>query len=210
MVMSTWVRILEMVRGGSFVPDVVLPQLAELHDSLHYPDLWDDLRFPATGFNPAGSTAPPDISRSTGLLLFSGTANNVIAGIAQMPHSWKEGSPVYPHIHVRFPTAATANTRWSIAYDVANPDGLFTNDSGTYTALSTVTVPNANNTKRHVRGQFGLLDMTGMRISACIVWRLTRLASSDAADNDTSDCEFMELDFHYQMDSGGSVTQAAK
>lgn len=42
----------------------------------------DDLRFPASGFNPAGSSAPPTVDTTTGLLTFAGNADNIIGGVA--------------------------------------------------------------------------------------------------------------------------------
>lgn len=57
---------------------------------------WDDLRFPAQGINPAGAASPPAVDEVltsfTGTLLFSGSQENVIAGVAQMPHSWSPGT----------------------------------------------------------------------------------------------------------------------
>src|SRR3972149_2121720 len=112
--------------------------------------LWTDLRMPSQGINPPGAASDPGVDDDTGLLVFSGLLDNVIVGAAQMPHEWKPGSTVKPHIHLRFPTSATANTRWSLAYDIANNNGDFTNASGTYTALATVTVANPENVNRLV------------------------------------------------------------
>ena len=181
------------------------------HGDVEYVDaFWDDLRFPAGGFNPAGSTAPPSVNTSTGLLDFSGTADNIIGGVAQMPHGWKVGSAVQPHIHLWFPTSAVANTRWKFEYDIANVNGNFTNNYGTYTTLSTITVANPGNVKKHVIAAFGELSMTGFTLSACIAWRITRLAASDAADNNTSDLALIEFDLHYQTDSPGSSDEYVK
>ena len=172
--------------------------------------VWEDLRFPASGFNPAGSTAPPSVDTGTGLLLFSGTADNIIGGIAQMSHSWKSGSTVYPHLHLRFPTASANNTRWKFEYDVASIDGDFTNAYGTYTAGGTITVANPNNAKRHVLASFATVAMTGYTLSSCLMWRITRLAASDAADNDTAACALMEFDIHYEIDTVGSRQEFVK
>jgi len=47
-------------------------------------------------------------------------------------------------------------------------------------------------------------------VSAVIMWRLSRLANSDAADNDTTTSVLLELDFHYRADAGGSVQEYVK
>ena len=166
---------------------------------------WDDLRFPAQGINPAGAATDPGVDDDTGTLVFSGTADNLVAGVAQMPHSWAVGTLVRPHIHLRFPTSAAANTRWKFEYDMANRGEDFTNNSGTYTTLATITVANTQNVKRHTSSTFGDLAMTGFRASTIILWKISRLAASDAADDDTNDCLLMEFDFHYQTWRPGTV-----
>jgi hypothetical protein len=168
---------------------------------------WDDLRFPASGFNPTGSTAPPSVSTSTGLLDFSGVADNIIGGVAQMPHAWAPGTSIVPHIHLRFPTSAAADTRWKFEYDVGNVNGVFAHASGTYTTLSTITVANPQNVLKHVIASFGTLPMVNVTESSCLVWRISRLAASDAADNDANDCALLEFDIHYQINKFGSVSE---
>lgn len=62
--------------------------------------VWDDLRFPAQGINPAGAANAPTIddvlTSFPGTLLFAGNAENVIVGIAQMPHAWAKGTSIRP------------------------------------------------------------------------------------------------------------------
>ena len=172
--------------------------------------VWEDLRFPATGINPPGAVADATRSTTTGLLEFSGSADNVIAIVAQMPHNWKEGSAIYPHLHLRFPTSATANTRWKIEYDIASPTGNFTNNSGTLTDGGTITVANPANVKKHVLASFATITMTGHTVSAVLIIKITRLANTDAADNDTNACELLEFDIHYEIDSLGSASELVK
>lgn len=161
--------------------------------------VWDDLTFAASGINLPG--APSDATRdsATGMLVFAGNADNVIAGSAQMRH-----------IHLRFPTANASSSRWKFEYDLANINGDFSHTYGTYTTLATITVANPNNALKSVIASFGDLDMTGFRISTCIPWRITRLASSDAADTDTSDIVLTDFDIHYQRDANGSALETSK
>lgn len=165
---------------------------------------WDDLRFPASGINPPGVASDPARSVITGLLEFSATADNIIAGVAQMPHSWKPGSAVEPHIHIRCLTATTAVSRWKLEWDVASPNNNFGGAYGTYPNSNTVSFTNPNNTLRHTLLDLGSITMTGHTESANIVWRLSRLASSDAADVDTSVIVLLDLDFHYQVEKVGT------
>ena len=214
---------------GNMAPDVGNPHVGakyfDLDDSKEYywtgstwsevksnpnfnAEYWDDLRFPAAGFNPAGSTAPPTVDTATGLLSFAGNADNIMGGVAQMPHAWKFGSPIYPHLHLLCATSnAGFNSRWKFEYNMANNNADFGSAYGAYTTLATITIANPANAARLVYAEddFGALSMTNMRDSAHILWRLTRLAASDAADNDTSAWILLELDFHYQLDKTGTA-----
>lgn len=172
--------------------------------------VWTDLLTPASGINLPGAVADAKRDSTTGMIKFEGNADEVIAGSAQMPHSWA-GTPIRPHIHLRFPTAAADKaTRWLFEYDRAAINGDFTNDYGTYTTLATITVANPNNAKKSVIASFGELDMTGYGMSTCIAWRITRLASSDELDTDTGDVILTDFDIHYQLDSSGSRRETSK
>lgn len=169
--------------------------------------VWDDLRFPSQGINPVGLAAPATLDQYGGLS-FSGTVDNAIAGVAQLPHAWKPASIVRPHIHLRFPTAnAGKNTRWRFDYDIASVNGDFTNNHGTLTTLATITVANPNNVKKHVIGSFGDLSMSGFKESCIIHWMVFRLANSDAADDDTNAAVLLEFDIHWQRVKGGTVAE---
>jgi hypothetical protein len=165
---------------------------------------WDDLRFPAQGINPPGAASDPAVNTTTGLLGFSGTADNIIAGVAQMPHSWIPGTAVRPHLHLRFPTSASANSRWKLVYDVADGATPFVNNYGTYTDGGTITVANPQDAKAEVPASFSEVSMSGLLESAVIMWRITRLAATDAADTDTSAAVLLEFDIHYQSNKLGT------
>lgn len=169
--------------------------------------VWDDLRFPSSGFNPAGSTAPPSVDTTTGLLTFSGTVDNIIGGVAQMPHSWKPGSTIYPHLHLLCATSNPGfNSRWKFEYNRANNNEAFENAYGSYTTLATITEANPGSGTKLILNPagFGALPMVGYRESCCILWRISRLAASDGADNDTNAWVLVEFDIHFQIEKQGT------
>lgn len=163
---------------------------------------------PAQAIDPVGGIGSAGRDTASGLLAFSGVADNAIGGVAQMPHGWLPGSVIRPHLHLRFPNANPGtNTRWLFGYDVADFNGDWANASGTYTTLSTITVANPNNVNRHVAARFGNLVMTGFHESACVLWQIVRLAGTDAADNDNQVCLLVEFDIHYQIHKAGTVPE---
>lgn len=179
---------------------------------------WDDLRFPAVGINPIGGGADPTIDTADpfmGTLLFSASATNVIAGVAQMPHTWAEGTEIRPHIHWCPVTTNTGNVLWRFSYMIANPynpaDGAAPAQSTfatTVTSVSTL-IASTGVVGQHLLTTFGAITMTGYKISACIPWKLERLGG-DGTDSCTGTARLLEFDIHYQIDSYGSRNIATK
>lgn len=181
------------------------------HAYQHWPApplvVWEDLRFPAQAINPAGIAAPPALVEQ-GTLEFDGTIDNVIAGFAQMPHGWRESSVVRPHIHLIAPTANPGkNSRWRFEYNRANVNGAFDAAYGSYSSLPTVTVANPDDEDLHFLVSFGDLSMTGMGPSAGILWKITRLANTDALDDDITPWALLEFDLHYQINRLGTTSE---
>lgn len=168
---------------------------------------WEDLRFPAQGINPPGAASDPDVDTATGLLLFRGvTGAEIVAGVAQMPHGWKEGSILYPHVHWHKTTSAAGDVMWQLEYEVHNLDGTF---AGAYGTAISSNVPDLDTKDDDTAGQnivttMGTIDMTGKTISALIFWKLSRLPL-DAGDTYEADARLVELDLHYLLNSFGSV-----
>ena len=170
---------------------------------------WDDLQFPAQGINLSGGAADPGVDTTTGLLVFSGIADNMIGGVAKLSHQWLPGSVVRPYVNLRFPTSAAANTRWQFDYDIANENGAFIAAAGTYSSLTVITVANPQNVLSSVVADFGDLPMVGFREGTDIMWRLWRLAASDAADTDITDAHLMGLGFNFRKNKAGTVPERA-
>lgn len=167
--------------------------------------VWEDLRFPAQAINPAGAASPPTVSQTTGMLEFQGSTDNAIAGQAQLPHAWKYGTALHVHLHLIFPTANTSNSRWKLEYKIFPVVGT---GAATYAAAysdgGTITVPNPNVASKIEIHEWDPISMAGQVGSCSLLWKISRLASSDAADNDTSVIVLTEFDIHYEIDKLGS------
>ena len=165
---------------------------------------WDDLRFPMNAVDPAGITGAAtritSLTDYTGALSFSGTIENVCAGIAQMPHAWKRESAITPHIHWTKPTGSSSEVQWRLYLRVIGNPG---DTAGAWSsALSpVVTVGDPTVSDEHLLTAWAPFDMTGLIESAVLYWRLHRLGNADA-DNTAVICH--ELDFHYQTDKAGT------
>jgi hypothetical protein len=164
---------------------------------------WDDLRVPGTSVR-NGSSAPD-------LELFAGSATLYISSFAgsgpaemvyfsvQMPHAWKEGSMIYPHVHWSPTTTGAGGVTWQLEYTLASAvAGIF--PASTTLASTSQTTETA---WQHQITSFDGIDMTGHTISTMIHCRLFR-DPAHSGDTYSSDAAFLEFDFHYNKDSTGS------
>ena len=170
-------------------------------------DDWDDLRFPMNSVDPTGLAAPAtrvtSLTGYTGALEFAGNAENVCAGIAQMPHAWKRESDIRPHIHWTKPTGSANAVTWELYYRIiGNPGDAVGSWTGPVSPTATIGDQTVSN--EHLLTYWPAIDMAGLIESAIVYWRLHRQGGTDA-DNTAVICH--ELDFHYQTDKAGTDSE---
>lgn len=170
---------------------------------------WEDLRFPATGINPPGGASDADVDNADtpwiGTLLYAANATELACGIAQMPHSWKEGSNIKPHIHWAPTNNNAGDVLWQFDYMISNVNGIF---PGAYTTLQKLASADGDLNKHQIIG-FDEIDMTGYVLSCVILWRVSRIGG-DASDNYEADARLIEFDIHFQVDGDGSRQEYIK
>jgi hypothetical protein len=168
---------------------------------------WDDLRFPASGLNPPGPVFAPSTDTDTGLLIFADAATNTMAGVAQMPHAWAEGTEIRPHVHWLQPAAG--NVLWRLEYRLIPAyNGQFPAAWTTINASEAVGAYVGPGQFVNITA-FGPIDMTGFKISAMVVFKLSRIGG-DALDTLAADVPLLEFDIHYQINAFGSRAEFVK
>lgn len=180
---------------------------------VHSTGLWEDLRFPATGINPPGAESDPDRSTVTGLLMFDKASTESVVGVAQLPHSWKSGTDIEPHIHVLTDTVTTPVTSsadvsvWELQYAIVDVgDSWDVSTVTTDTKSFTHVVHAAANTPVHELFDFTAIDMTGYQDSCSMWWKLSRTGGA-GADNYDNDVHLLEFDIHYRAGTLGSLAE---
>ena len=173
--------------------------------------IWEDLKFPSQGINPPGAASDPDLEATTGLWLFANVVTMTLAGVAQMPHSWRQESAISPHIHWQKSTSAASNVLWQFDYEIVNNGDIAVMDYGTQLQVSTPVAgtPDTDTAEKVLISSFGNIDMTGFDISCLIFWKLSRIGG-DAADTYGADARLIEFDIHYQRDTPGSQSLFTK
>lgn len=168
--------------------------------------VWEDIRVPLERAKDRGAKVPTfeqfkdNGAGSTGVYAYNFGDTDELFLSVQMPHSWKEGSLIYPHIHLTPTSDATGkNTKLTLEYVWANHDEeTFGNTTiiNRDVALSTA--------YKHVLYDIpdGGIVTTGQIVSSIMVCRIARNAAD--GDNFTGDVFFLEFDIHYQIDGVGS------
>lgn len=165
---------------------------------------WTDMRFPASQIDPVGligaASRITSLTGYTGALEFSGSADNVCAGICQLDHGWAPGTALKPHIHWTNPTGQ-AGVDWRFYYRiVGNPRDVAGAWSSAQSPVVTIGDPSVND--EHCITTFPDIEMTGYIESAIVYWQLHRLGNSDSA---SGEAVLHELDFHVLMEKVGTA-----
>jgi hypothetical protein len=150
-----------------------------------------------------GANAKPDFDNTNVGLLFpnNNTAERVYINV-QMPHNWKEGSTIYPHVHWHQSAATTPvfqmDFRWA---NIGAAAGSFT----TAYTMATKAMPYVNGTIHQISTAAAGIDGTGKTMSSILQIKLYR---NDSAYQ--GDCLVTSFDIHYEIDSMGSNEEYVK
>ena len=170
-----------------------------------YTPAWDDLRAPATAINPPGAASDPTFDATNIGWLFDAGSTEILLIIMQMPHSWKLGSEIRPHVHWEPTSTNTGNVYWRMEYKWTNTDDT---EAGTYTTINMLDAGDGTAYK-HQLASFDPISGTGKTLSSLLSIKLSRIGG-DATDTYTGDALLKEFDIHYQVDGYGSRQELVK
>jgi hypothetical protein len=163
---------------------------------------WDDLKFPFT-LTKQGNTGKPDYDyTNNGLLFPQNDSGEITYAVGQMPHAWKEGTNISPHIHYIQDEAEVPTFKLDYKW-YNNGDAV----PGSYTTIATTGTPVFTYTSGSILQilSFPDIDGTGKTLSSILDIKVYR------DDNDvTGDVLGKEFDIHYEIDSFGSNDEFVK
>lgn len=172
---------------------------------------FDDLRTPATAINPPGNVNDPDIDTAIAGLLFDANTEEMVSIIVQLPHSYKEGTDLEPHVHWQKTTSAAGNVDWQIDYRWARINEVM---DGSWTTLSSNTTvagtPDDDTANKHLITALGSISGAGAQISDMLMIQLRRDANDATNDTYGADARLLEFDIHYEQDAPGSRQEFIK
>ncbi|MBS1505574.1 MAG: hypothetical protein JSS79_02900 [Bacteroidetes bacterium] len=165
-----------------------------------------------------GNSSPPTISAvktdgagSQGVFtyFFSANTEQELYFTVQLPHDWKEGSTIYPHIHWLTTTDVGATkVRWGLEYTWVNIASVFGNTTVIY-AEDPIAPVGSVTAFKHAITEFAGISGTGKTISSFLICRVFRAATA-ATDTFTGTAGMLGIDFHIEKDGFGSHTEYTK
>ncbi|MDT8414407.1 MAG: hypothetical protein RQ735_03430 [Flavobacteriaceae bacterium] len=177
---------------------------------------FDDLKVPVSSTTKGGTRDPDwkvlkNNGSSQGVFLqwFDDDVEEELYFTVQLPHSWKEGSPIMPHVHWTAETNVGSNkVVWGLEYTWTNVGELF----GSTTIISgsdPIAPVGTVDAYEHAITALGSIDATGKTLSSMLVCRIFRQATN-GTDSFSGDAGLLEIDFHFQIDSDGSKGEFTK
>jgi hypothetical protein len=175
--------------------------------------VWEDLRVPVSSTTRGGSKDPGfqvfrkdtgGTSQGVFAYAFDQTSEEELYFAVQIPHSYKLGTDIKPHVHFGVVNAVPLKTvRWGLEYTIANINDAFGVTNTIYTDATTATVAYT-----HYLASFTDIDGSGIdSVSTMLLCRVFR----DVANDDLgADAFLFEIDFHFEIDTPGSATATAK
>lgn len=197
------------LRCSAYTSGEVSYQLRIFEETQVQEDQWNDLRFPAAGVNPPGAASDPARDTTDGCLNFSASATNIIAMQTVMPHSWKTGSFVEPHIHWTKTDGGAGDVVWEFKYSIADPNGVFPAFTTITSAATVLGTPDTNTADKHLVTSFGFIPFVCAGTAPATKMLLSRLGA-DAGDTYAAVAKLVEFDIHILKDSLGSGGQYVK
>lgn len=177
-----------------------------------FTSVWDDLRAPATVIltGPGSGNAA---DRSTdGTLLFATNQDEEVFVIFQLPHGYKYGTNLVPHVHWAKSTSAGGDVCWRVDWECKDIGETFTNSPATLSLA--YLVDDADTAFLHAYAEYdGGFDPDSDNVSAICKFRIWRDVSGDGAscaDDYAADAILYEFDLHYQSDTLGSSQEGVK
>lgn len=185
---------------------------------LYADSVWDDLRILPGSFDRPGVSDPAIVTYNVNAggvntYLWEFAKNNLASFTVQMPHSYKEGTDIYFHVHwtpgSRGNEENGATVGWKIEYSWANRNANFP----TMQVLDLSDACDGTDHKHQITPEVSVSG-AGKTISSMLLCNIKR-TDTGADDTWASSTSgqlplLLEIDIHYEMDTAGSQAIGTK
>lgn len=171
--------------------------------------VWEDLQVPGLSIT-GPAVGAPVLGTAVGnieLYMFSQTESVFLA--VQLPHSWKIGSTIYPHVHGFVRESSTnANVVFGLEFSWNSSFSCQAFPAPqTYYMCATMTSNVAPLASLYIDANVGITPSAGAALSSMIICRLFR---QSAASNYSGAIGLASFDVHFERDSMGSREEKVK
>lgn len=192
-----------MNQGNWDFPEIIYRIKRLFNRCGRFDTVWDDIILNPS--NLRGGVSVPNFSVFAGgiyQLLFLNTQSDEVYGSFELPHDYKEGTALYPHIHWSPSSTNTGNAVWQFEYVMESINGTF----GSPVTL-TITQAGAGVALAHQLAETNIpIPGTNRKIGDICLFRLGR-ATGDAF---TGDAFLHSVGIHYEIDKVGSDSKLVK
>lgn len=174
---------------------------------------WDDLRVVLDNGSDAAQLGY--LAGSSGPQIWYFRDNGTVEAMSftvQLPHTWKEGTTIFPHLHWVPKASKTGDVEWNFEYTWANYDPV---TPQVFPAITTSTIVSAGPFTANSHKITALtsanagISGTGKKISSILICRVWR-NSANASDTYNDYAGVLFVDFHIQVDGWGSREEFVK
>ena len=168
-------------------------------------DRWDDLRFPAANLK-AGTAGVPTWDNTNGLQEFA--IGDYLFCQVQLPHAWKVGTTLKPHVHWCKITSGPNLVAWQLEYKWAKIGEVM---DAAFTTISDETPDVSDGDTAYQHALTALPDIvpaSDVQISDMLICKVSRIATAGASYGTRA--ALLEFDIHIEIDSYGSVQEYVK
>ncbi|HRZ96759.1 MAG TPA: hypothetical protein P5084_04325 [Paludibacter sp.] len=183
---------------------------------------WDDLMvYPdattRSGSNPptwSGKFAGNGTSQGVYLWIFDKSQEQEVYFTIQIPHSYKLGTTLKPHVHwTTLAITPSNNVVWGLEYTIMKIGGTFSSTSTILTSNTIISTITPTGTKQHLITSLGdIVSGTApndIDISTVLVCRLFRKAA-DGLDTFDDPAGLLGFDIHFEKNTDGSRNEYQK
>ena len=180
--------------------------------------VWNDVNLGAATLGVPASNNPDidefvdNTGADTGIETRAFATGEYLSGVFEIPHSYRKGSDVYPHVHwqgIVAPAGGTDNLQWQLTYAVAR-------NNITLDPATTIVIQRAFTTQySFVRSNFPVIagatagpGGTPLQYGDQFLLRLGRIAAT--SDEYAGDALIATNGLHFEQDSVGSNTISQK
>ena len=171
--------------------------------------VWDDLQVPISSIRLGGVAPADEVAYKGGIVLsFDDGSDEYVYFVAQIPHSYNEGSDLDFHLHwtpkVSGSGSGAENVKWDLTYSWINIGGSFPAESS---ATVTIDVQD-DSADDHKIDDVVTLSGSGKKVSSILICSLKR--DTAVANNYADEAYVIAIDFHFEKDTVGSRLELTK